>query len=181
MKAQDIEDKDFIIQIKGLQNGKHEYEFPIDGAFFKKNGNTQILDASITAKITLEKGSGWMNVVGFVNGSVTVECDRCLDELVLPMNFNASLAVKFAKTDADPQSDEFLIVDPSEGELDISQFIYDYVCLNLPLQTVHKENECNPLMLEKLKVVAADSGEEKKNSAGNTPFEALDQLIKNKK
>ena len=39
------ENKDFIIQIKGLQIGKHEYDFPIDGSFFRNFENSMILDA----------------------------------------------------------------------------------------------------------------------------------------
>ena len=121
------ENKEFIIQIKGLQIGKHSYDFSIGGDFFRSFENSLILDADLQADVLLEKGSGWMNVSAEITGDVTVECDRCLDELELPVDFTASMAVKFAKTDDDPQSDEFLVVDPTDGELDLSQFIYDYI------------------------------------------------------
>ncbi len=182
MKAQHIENKDFIIQIKGLKIGKYEYGFPIDGAFFKDFDNTFIFDASINVKIVLEKGGGWMNVTSYVTGTVTVECDRCLDDLQLPVDFKASMAVKFAKTDDDPQSDEFLVVDPLDGELDLRQFIYDYICVNMPLQRVHEEGECNPQMLEKLNGLnAVGVQKEKEGNSANSPFGALEELLKNKK
>ncbi len=182
MKAQVVENKDFIIQIKGLKIGKYEYDFPIDGAFFKRFENTFIFDASVNAKIVLEKGGGWMNVTSIVAGTVTVECDRCLEDLQLPVDFTASMAVKFAKTDDDPQSDEFLVVDPLEGELDLSQFIYDYICVNMPLQKVHEEGRCNPKMVEKLNGLKAGRAEsEKETNQNNSPFGALEELLKNKK
>lgn len=181
MREQQIENKDFIIQIKGLKIGKYEYDFPVDGAFFKAFENTQILDASLDVKIILERGGGWMNVESIIRGSVTVECDRCLDDLQLPVDFNASLAVKFAKSDEDPQSDEFLVVDPSDGELDLSQFIYDYVCVNLPLQKVHEEGECNPQMIARLSGMDAESIKEEDDKEVNSPFGALGELLKNKK
>lgn len=181
MKEQYIENKDFIIQIKGLKVGKYEYDFPVDGAFFKNFENTQILDAELDVKIILERGGGWMNVTSLINGCVTVECDRCLDDLELPVDFTASLAVKFARTDDDPQSDEFLVVDPSEGELDLSQFIYDYVCVNLPLQKVHPEGECNPVMMAKLSGLDFNNSEKQSGSETNSPFGALGELLKNKK
>lgn len=174
------ENKDFIIQIKGLPIGKHQYDFPIDGSFFKQFENSQILDASLNAYTELEKGSGWMKVNCNIEGSVTVVCDRCLDELEIPMDFYSSVAVKFAKTDDDPQDDEFIIMDPADGELDLSQFLYDYVCINLPLQTVHDEGKCNPDMMKKLSEVKHEEPVEGGN-AENSPFGVLKELLERKK
>ncbi|MEF9986769.1 MAG: DUF177 domain-containing protein [Bacteroidales bacterium] len=172
------ENKDFIIQIKGLQIGNHYYDFQVDGAFFKSFENSQIHNASLTAHIELEKGSGWMRVNCNIEGSLTVECDRCLEELDLPINFDASVAVKFAKVCGEPQcDDEFIIMDPTEGELNLSQFIYDYVCVNLPLQTMHKEGECNPVMIEKLNKVKYVN-DNIIEAAENSPFGALKDLMK---
>lgn len=165
--------KDFIIQIKGLQPGKHLYEFPVDGSFFKNFENSQVLDAHLDAEVELEKGSGWMHLNCHVKGSVAVECDRCLDDLELPVDFDASVAVKTAATGDDPQDDGFMIIDPAEGELNLNQFIYDYVCINLPLQKVHPEGKCNPDMLKRLSEVQGESGEVVENS----PFSALKGLL----
>ena len=182
MKEQLSGNKDFIIQIKGLKIGKYEYDFPIDGSFFSEFGNTQILDAEVDVKIIIERGGGWMNVTCIAEGELTVECDRCLDELDLPVDFTASMAVKFAKTDDDPQSDEFLVVDPTDGELDLRQFIYDYICVNMPLQRVHPDGECNPVMMEKLGGLGTDKrADEENNSNSNSPFGMLQQLLNDKK
>ncbi len=170
---------DFIIQIKGLSIGKHSYAFPIDGAFFRGFNNSQILDAKLNAELVLEKGSGWMRLEASVIGSVVVECDRCLENLELPVDINAVLQIKFAKTDEDPQSDEFLVVDPTSGELDLSQFLYDYICINLPLQKVHKDGECNEKMIEKLHLLNSYDSDAPK--VIDSPFGNLKQLIGAKK
>jgi hypothetical protein len=47
-----LENKEFIIQIKGLQIGKHYYDFPICGSFFRSFENSQILDADLQAVLT---------------------------------------------------------------------------------------------------------------------------------
>ena len=44
-----------------------------------------------------------------------------------------------------------MYVQASEQELDMSQIIYDYVNLSLPIKKVHPEGECDPEMMEKLK------------------------------
>ncbi len=171
-----VENKDFIIQIKGLQIGKHYYDFPMCGSFFKSFENSLILDADLEAEVELEKGSGWMNVTAWVSGDVTVECDRCLDDVKLPMDFECTMAVKFAKSVEDDDGDEFIIMDPADSELDLTQFLYDYVCLNLPLQKVHSEGECNQMMMEKLGNV---NSQQKSNEdlAANSPFGALKGLF----
>ena len=174
------ENKDFIIQIKGLQIGKHEYDFPIDGSFFRNFENSMIFDADLDAEVVLEKGSGWMNVEADITGYVTVECDRCLDDVELPMDFSCSMAVKFAKDLSDDDGDEFIIMDPADGELDLTQFLYDYVCLNLPLQKVHEEGECNREMMEKLAGVNSAAEKEDDDVAQNSPFGALKGLFDNK-
>ena len=174
------ENKDFIIQIKGLQIGKHHYEFPIDGSFFAGFENSQILDAGLLARIVLEKGSGWMNVDADISGSVTVECDRCLDDLEIPMDFHCSMAVKFAKSLAQDDGDEFIIMDPTDGELDLTQFLYDYVCINLPLQKVHEEGKCNKEMMAKLQALNAGTASREEDPAANSPFGALKQMLEKK-
>ena len=174
------ENKDFIIQIKGLQNGEHEYEFPIDGAFFRNFENSQILDADLMADVLLEKGGGWMNIEADITGTVTVECDRCLDDVVLPMDFYCTMTVKFAKDLSDDDGDEFIVMDPTEGELDLTQFLYDYVCLNLPLQKVHEEGECNEQMMQKLGSLNSIGDEAEDNVAENSPFGALKGLFDKK-
>ena len=130
--------------------------------------------------MVLEKGSGWMNVIAEVTGDVTVECDRCLDDVVLPMDFECSMAVKFSKSVEDDDGDEFIIMDPTDSELDITQFLYDYVCLNLPLQKVHQEGECNREMMQKLGSVNAAGKKSDEEVAANSPFGALKGLFDNK-
>lgn len=172
---------DYKIQISGLAQGKHDYEFPVKGDFFKEFGNSQIKDADLVAKVVLDKGSGWMNVSCNVVGVIVTECDRCLDDMEIPMDFTADIAVKAAKLGEETESaDEFLIVDPSEGELDLKQFIYDYICVNVPLKKEHEEGRCNPKMLKKLKELeAAEVAQEDKESYA--PFGDLDKLLKEAK
>ncbi len=175
-----VENKEFIIQIKGLQIGKHKYIFPISGSFFRSFENSQILDAELEAEVTLEKGGGWMNVTADITGDVTVECDRCLDDVKLPMDFECTMAVKFAKSVEDNDGDEFIIMDPTDNELDLTQFLYDYVCLNLPLQKVHNEGECNKEMMEKLGNVNSHLEKSEDDMVANSPFGALKGLFDKK-
>lgn len=167
---------DFIIRLKGLQNGKQKYDYKIGEDFFKDFGNSQILDGKLDAIVETEKGSGWMKINCYVKGYVVTECDRCLDMVKLPVDFKADMAVKFAKFEGVEEesmnSDEVLVVDPTEGELDLKQFIYDYICINLPLQKVHKEGECNKEMIDRLSKV--------EEAPINSQFGNLQQMLDEK-
>ena len=172
------ESKNYIIPIKGLSQGKHLYEFSVDGDFFREFGNQYIKDAALDVQVELEKGSGWMNVHSDIEGTVTMECDRCLDDVQVPVDVQASLAVKFAKlSEHDVEDDQFLIMDPTEAELNLSQFIYDYVCINLPLQIVHEDGECNQEMLDRLSSTELNNDGDNSN---NSPFGNLKNLLEKK-
>lgn len=175
---ENFSNKDFIIPIKGLSAGEHNYEFRLDGSFFKDYGSPFIKDADLLVEILLEKGSGWMRINAHFTGNVTVECDRCLEDLVLPVYFDAPLQVKFSKEhlSEDDSGDEYIIMDPSDGELDLSQFLYDYVSINLPLQKVHKEGECNKEMIAKLREYNATTTEDVDTNI-DSPFGNLKEIL----
>ena len=169
---------DYKIHISGLAGGKYDYDFKVGGELFREFGNTQVLDSDVLVKVTLEKGSGWMNAVCSGVGTVTVECDRCLERLDLPVEFSANLAIRTAKLGEETEtSDEFIIVDPSEAEVDLKQFIYDSICVNMPLKRVHPEGKCNPEMVKKLQSLKAEEGKGKEDSDVYSPFSALKDLI----
>ncbi len=173
--------KGFTIEISGLSAGKHLYEFPVSYSFFENFGNLQVLDASLIAEIELEKGGDWMNVNAYIHGTVTVECDRCLDKLELPVEVDSSVAVGSSKIVIENSEDDLdsMVIDAEDGELDLSQFIYDEICVSLPIQCVHNDGECNTEMINKLRNVEPIS-EDGELSIGNSPFNALKNLLDNK-
>jgi len=165
--------RDYIIPIKGLSIGKHKYGFSIDTAFFKDFENSQIQNAALVVELVLEREATWMKVDSEIKGEVGVECDRCLDELELPIDTKASLMVKFDKSEGETDDDEFITLDPAESELDLKQFFYDYICLTLPLQKVHKQGDCNPDMIARLRSV----GGGKIIGEPDSPFDKLKDLL----
>ncbi len=116
----------FVVKLTSLAPGKNHFQWHAGVEFFEAFGNVEILDADleVTAEVvchglTAEASCG-------IAGSVTVACDRCLEDLVIPVE--TSFAEQYT---------------PDEDELDLSQDVYDFVCISLPLQRVHPEGECN--------------------------------------
>ena len=116
----------FVVKLTSLAPGKNPFSWHAGAEFFEAFGNVDILDADleVTAQVvshglTAEASCG-------IAGTVTVACDRCLEDLVIPVE------TSFEET-----------YTPESDELDLRQDVYDYVCISLPIQRVHPEGECN--------------------------------------
>ena len=167
----------FIIPLNGLATGKNESFWKVDKEFFESFENSEILDAELSVSVLVEKSGRYIGVDCDICGSVTVECDRCLDDLVLPVDTEVRLSVKFGEEEPSEEhaegEREVVFVSQTEAELDMSQIVYDYICLSLPLQRVHEEGECNPEVMARL------SGEESSaaREAADSPFASLKGLF----
>lgn len=162
------------IPVKGLPKEGRQFDFEIGGEFFQAFGNTRIKDADCTVKAFAVRRGTILSVDCRAAGFVIVECDRCLDDLALKIDMERVLTVGFGSVDIDDAQDEedVLLVDENEGGIDISQFVYDYICLSLPIMKVHPEGKCNPEMLSRLS--ASPGGE----SGGESPFSGLKEMLK---
>ncbi len=169
-----VGNRDYIIPIKGMSVGKHRLDFTIDNEFFEEYENREIKGANLNVEVELEKSTLLIEIKARILGVVVMECDRCLDDLRLEMDREASLMVKFVKSAREEDNDEIMTLDPAESELDLKQFLYDYICLGLPLQRVHKDGECNPEMIKKL-----GDFSNSRNTGENppSPFEKLKDLM----
>ena len=75
-----------------------------------------------------------------IRGTVTVACDRCLEDCRLPVAFDGTLLVRFSDEVADYDG-EVMWISPAEGEVSLAQYIYESIILSLPYQRVHPEGE----------------------------------------
>ena len=116
----------FVIELRNLASGHSTFEWQVGREFFETFGNPDILDAFVTVNVQLSNNGLTVLVKAAISGSVTVPCDRCLENLPLPVE------VSFEDTYA-----------PEDMLLDLSQDVYDYIITSLPMQRVHAEGSCN--------------------------------------
>lgn len=164
------------IPLKGLTHGEHVFDFVLNGEFFQAFENTQIKDADCSVSVKVYRQQTVMDVECDMRGFVIVECDRCLDDLTLKIDVKRGLTVGFGAVDLDDESDDVMVIDSNVGEVDLDQFVYDYICLSLPLVKVHPEGKCDPEMLRRLSAGSAEEQEE----APESPFSGLKDLLENK-
>ena len=169
----------FSIPLNGLAAGETRFSWHAGKEFFDSFENTEILDADIDINVRVEKSGRYLGVECEIDGEVTVECDRCLDELDMPVDVEIKLSVKYGNEESseEPQQGEreVIFIPETDAEMDLSQIIYDYVCLSLPMQRVHEPGECNP---EVMKRYGAPEESEVSTEEVETPFSALKDLFK---
>ena len=138
----------FIIPLNGLTAGKNEFFLHAGKEFFDSFENEEIFDADLQIRVLVEKSGRYIGVDCYIEGEVTVECDRCLDMLDMPIDTQVRLSVKFGDEQASELGQdadrEVIFVKEDEAELDMSQIVYDYACLALPMQRTHGPGGCNP-------------------------------------
>lgn len=173
--------EDFIIPLNGLKAGKTEFFWRADEKFFRNFDNSDILAADISVAAVVEKSGKYLGVDAAVSGTLTVPCDRCLEDVTLPISADIRLSVKFgaesAAADAAPDQDEreVIYVPDSSADLDLSQTVYDYACLALPMQRVHPDGGCSPEVMRYLSGTSDEVIVEEKQE-GNSPFAVLKGL-----
>ena len=142
-----------VIPIKGFTQGVHSFVHHLNQPFFDQFGNQEIREAQVEAQITLEKQGNWIRLEVALKGSVLRSCDRCLGDIAVPVAYCAPVMVKFAKMDKEEEMeecDEIIILEPAAPEIDLTQYLYDSVCVSIPLKTIHPAGQCDPQMEQKI-------------------------------
>jgi uncharacterized protein len=145
----------YNIAFKGLKEGKHDFDYHIGHTFFELFENSLVDEADIQVRITLEKRNTFMSLNLVLKGVVKLTCDRCLDIYDQAVHHKTGLIIKFGE-DISEEGDDAMWLHPDDYQINVSQIIYEYICLSIPLKQLHPADKegnsgCNPEMLKKIK------------------------------
>lgn len=172
----------YIIPFGGLSVGLHDFEFDVNDTFFKNIENSEVQRADIKVKARLTKQNNLLQMHFSLNGTVGVECDRCLKGFDYPVSAEENLVIKHGNTDE--STDEILVIPEGNDEFDISHYLYEYIMLAIPARRVPCELDktrfkCDYEVLDKLNNMATDA--EKEEEGPNNPmWEQLNKIKFNK-
>lgn len=144
---------EYLISFGHLAPGEFEFEFEIDDSFFKKFENSVIQKGKVDVLVVLEKKDNMLLLDFTMEGTLIVQCDKCLEDLSLDIEGYNELIVKMGDTHEE-LSDNVLMISSKENEIDVAQFIYEYLTLMVPMRNVHGETEgepeCDPEILKEM-------------------------------
>jgi uncharacterized protein len=144
----------FRINFGSLPIGEHEFEFEIDDKFFEQFENSPVQRGFFDVLVTVNKQEHILLFDFTIEGSIVTQCDRCGEDMDVETNGYNELTVKFGEEMGEVDAD-VIIISPKEHELNVAQFIYEYIALMMPLRRVHENDEngnstCNPETINKL-------------------------------
>ncbi|MCK5823234.1 MAG: DUF177 domain-containing protein [Bacteroidales bacterium] len=169
--------KQYFIPVNDLKQEDYCFEFNIDNKFFEQFENSEIKRGDVFVNITLTKNSQNIILDFDIRGTVNVMCDRCLDYFDLPIKCNEKLYFVFGEKNNE-QGGDLVTLKVDENEINVAQYIYEFITLSLPIKKTHPDDEngestCNKKMLEKLNSVNF-----KKEKELDPRWEKLKNLIK---
>ena len=119
-------------------------------------------------------GHQWQSqeIIDFaLKGEITTMCDRCLGDLTVPVEGEEHLCVRFSDTET--SDDENVAILPEGAfEIDLTQWLYEYVAVRIPMQHIHPEGECDPVVTKYI----TNEDEEKKSDEIDPRWAALKDL-----
>ena len=161
--------------MKGLQEDTAVRDYELGDDFFKALDGSLLEHGTLHVSVSIRKITGFFELLFHTEGTVTVSCDRCLDDMEQPIVADNHLTVKLGNTYS--EDDDTVTIDENEGILDVSWFIYEFIMLAIPIKHVHAPGKCNSAMTQKLEELsgAVRSGEEEAEAI-DPHWEALAKL-----
>lgn len=136
--------EEFTVPFEGLKLGKHEFNFKITDAFFADMDYSIIEKGNLDVSFFLDKRENMMIGDFIIEGSLSLACDRCNDDLIYDIHMEHQIVFKF---DDEPSDDENLIaIASNEFSIHLKPIMYELITVSVPGRIVHKEGECNEEM-----------------------------------
>lgn len=141
--------REFDIPLAGLAPGTHGFDFEIGPTFFQYFGNAQFDQGKVHVHLDLDKQENLFDLHFSIHGHIVVACDRCLDAFDQHISGENQLIIKYGDAYFE-ESDEVLILAHDMHMYDVSQLVYEYISLLIPIRCVHDEGQCNQEMIRNI-------------------------------
>lgn len=123
-------------------------EYLLDNIFFADIDGPEVQKGKVKVALQVKKTARAFELSFQIDGSVWVPCDRCLDEMELPINTSEKLMVKFGRTYG--EEGDIIVVPEEDGDVNVAWFMYEFISLAVPMKHVHAPGKCNKAMTGKL-------------------------------
>lgn len=139
----------YKIDLKGMQADSVQYEFALDNLYFSHIDGQEVQKGKVSVVLTIKRTSHAFELNFQTEGIVWVPCDRCLDDMEIPVTSSDKLMVKFGREYAE-EGDNMIIIPEVEGEINVAWFIYEFIALAIPMKHIHAPGKCNRAVTGKL-------------------------------
>ena len=150
------------IDLKRLTDEVTALEFDLDNHFFAALDGSELRKGTLHVSVSIRKATGFFDLQFHTEGTVTVTCDRCLDDMDQSISTDNRQVVKLGSVYS--EEDDVITVSEDEGILDTSWLIYEFIMLAIPIKHVHAPGKCNPAMSNVLEELSTDRSSDEESS-----------------
>ena len=150
------------IDLKGLKDEETSLDFILDEGYFEALDGADVKKGSLHVSVSIRKATGFFEFNFHTDGEIVIPCDRCLDDMTLPVDTDNCLIVKLGSVYS--EEDDVIVVPENEGILDMAWLIYEFVALVIPIRHVHAPGKCNPAMTQALEELSADRSSDEEST-----------------
>jgi uncharacterized protein len=172
--------KQFSIPFTGLKIGKHQFDFEIDNSFFDAFEYSLVKKGNLKAVVELDKQETMLILQFQIDGTIELDCDKCLSFFNAPISISERQIVKFAEDDLESDDLEIIILNKRESEIDVSGMIYEFITVSVPYIKVCEENgdgaQCDQEMIARLESLSIANREEEEKTNDDPRWAALKKL-----
>ena len=144
------EENIFTIPLAGLPFGHTDYQYVINDKFFEDRDYSEVKKGIVNLHLGVEKMETMFVLTMNFEGKVVLQCDRCGDDYEQKIEDSAEIYLKYG-AEKDDEGEDVIIITKDDSEFDLSDLIYEYIILSLPIHRTHDdESLCNQEVLAKL-------------------------------
>lgn len=138
----------YKVDLKSMIEDAVSHRWVLSDDFFSAVHGPEIEKGQVEVALRVKRTSEAFELDFQFEGQVEVECDRCLEPMLLPVHGECSLSARLGEEDED--DGDLITVAENPGVLDLSWYLYEMVALAIPMRHVHPEGQCDAAIVEKL-------------------------------
>ena len=130
--------KDFSVNIIGLSNKVHLFQFELKDDFFERYGKELFSKGDFDSEVSLDKRETFIEVDFKISGHAELICDRSLEPFDHHLNIDRKVIFKYGEEQREV-SDEIMIITRDQDSIDLGQFMYEFIVLSIPIKKIHPD------------------------------------------
>lgn len=156
----------YRVNIVGLSNKVHHFEFDLDDDFLNRYGHELFSKGSFRANVALDKHETFLEVDLRIEGTAQLICDRSLEPYDQPVSTHKKILFKYGERNEE-LSDEVMMIDREAVSLDLGQYMYEFIGLALPMKRLHPRFQDEDPDVEGGIVYSSGGDQEEQNEPSN--------------
>ena len=168
--------RNYEVSFSGLKNGKHQFQFEIDKAFFDLfDTEKEFTNPKITADVLMDKHTTFMEFWIKTSGTVELVCDITNEPFNHPIENEIKVLVKFGE-EYDDSDEDVITIPMHDHAFNVAQLIYEDVMLSIPMKKISPNVKKEDLeILEKFSPKEEEENNEDEHE-GDPRWDALRKL-----